>query len=47
MPSSTPEEMAAGLSECLRMELGLRVEERKLPLEVLVVDRANKTSEGN
>jgi uncharacterized protein (TIGR03435 family) len=46
-PSSTPDQMMDGLSECLRVELGLRVEARKLPLEILVVDRASKVPEGN
>jgi uncharacterized protein (TIGR03435 family) len=46
-PSSTPDQMMDGLSECLRVELGLRVESRKLPLEVLVVDRASRMPEGN
>ena len=46
-PGSSPEEMLDGLSECLQHELGLKVEARKLPLEVLVVDRAEKTPSGN
>jgi uncharacterized protein (TIGR03435 family) len=46
-PSSTPDEMTAGLSECLQQELGLRVEARKLPLEMLVVEHAEKMPVGN
>jgi uncharacterized protein (TIGR03435 family) len=46
-PSSTPDEMTAGLSECLQQELGLRVEARKLPLEMLVVAHAEKVPVGN
>jgi uncharacterized protein (TIGR03435 family) len=39
--------MTAGLSECLQQELGLRVEARKLPLEMLVVEHAEKAPVGN
>jgi uncharacterized protein (TIGR03435 family) len=42
-PASTPEEMIASLSLCLQEELGLKVEARKLPLEVLAIDHAEKT----
>ena len=42
-PTSSPDEMRAGLSDCLREELGLKIEFRKLPLDVLVVDNAEKT----
>jgi uncharacterized protein (TIGR03435 family) len=41
-PSSNPEEMKAGMLECLRQELGLTLEPRKLPLEILVVDHVEK-----
>jgi uncharacterized protein (TIGR03435 family) len=42
-PSTPPEEMAGALAECLQQELGLRVEARKLPLEILLVERAERT----
>jgi uncharacterized protein (TIGR03435 family) len=46
-PGMSPEEMSAALAECLQQELGLRVEARKLPLEILVIDHAEKTPVGN
>jgi len=39
--------MSAALAECLQQELGLRVEARKLPLEILVIDHAEKTPTAN
>jgi uncharacterized protein (TIGR03435 family) len=42
-PDTPPEEMTRALSECLQQELGLRVEARKLSLQVLVVERAERT----
>jgi uncharacterized protein (TIGR03435 family) len=41
-PDTGPEGMAIGLREALEQELGLRVEARKLSLETLVVERAEK-----
>jgi uncharacterized protein (TIGR03435 family) len=42
-PDTTPDDMVAVLTECLQKELGLRIEARKLPLEILVIDHAEKT----
>jgi len=42
-PDTGPDGMIAGLTDCLREELGLRIEARKLPLEMLVIDHAEKT----
>jgi uncharacterized protein (TIGR03435 family) len=46
-PDSPPEDMPAALAKVLQQELGLRIEARKLPLEVLVVDHAEKTPSEN
>jgi uncharacterized protein (TIGR03435 family) len=46
-PGMSPEEMSSALAECLQQELGLRVEARKLPLEILVIDHAEKMPTGN
>lgn len=42
-PNMTPEDMQAAMSEGLQQQLGLRLEARKLPMEILVVDHADKT----
>lgn len=41
-PDTPPDDMFAALCQALQQEFGLRVEARKLPLEVLVLDRAEK-----
>ena len=41
-PDSAPGDMIRALSDCVQQELGLRIEARKLPLEILVVDHAEK-----
>jgi len=46
-PGMSPDEMSTALAECLQQELGLRVEARKLPLEILMIDRAEKAPLGN
>jgi len=46
-PNTPPQEMPAALAECLQQELGLKVEARKLPLDVLVVDHAEKSPAAN
>jgi uncharacterized protein (TIGR03435 family) len=46
-PGMAPEEMAGALSECLQQELGLRVEARKLPLEIFIVEHAERTPQVN
>jgi uncharacterized protein (TIGR03435 family) len=42
-PAMSPEDMQAAMSEGLQQQLGLRLEARKLPIEILVVDHADKT----
>jgi uncharacterized protein (TIGR03435 family) len=46
-PGATQDDMVSALSECVQHELGLKIEARKLPLDVLVVDHAEKTPVGN
>jgi uncharacterized protein (TIGR03435 family) len=46
-PGMGPDDMAAGLTECLQQELGLKVEPRKLRLEVLIIEHAEKIPVGN
>ena len=45
-PDAGPDTMMSALMECLQQELGLKIEPRKLPLEILVVEHAEK-SPGN
>jgi uncharacterized protein (TIGR03435 family) len=46
-PNTPPADMPAALAECLQQELGLKVEARKLALDVLVVDHAEKSPAAN
>jgi uncharacterized protein (TIGR03435 family) len=46
-PGMGPDDMAGALSECVQQELGLRIERRKLPLAVFVVDRAERIPKAN
>jgi uncharacterized protein (TIGR03435 family) len=43
--ASDPASFAASLSNALEDQLGLKLEARKIPLEVLVVDHAKKPME--
>jgi uncharacterized protein (TIGR03435 family) len=42
-PDTAPDDMIAALLTMVQQELGLRLDARKLPLDILVVDHAEKT----
>jgi uncharacterized protein (TIGR03435 family) len=41
------EHASGAVSECVQQELGFKIERRKLSLEVLAVDRAERIPKGN
>jgi uncharacterized protein (TIGR03435 family) len=47
LPADAPDESAPNLMSAITQQLGLKLESKKIPVDILVVDRADKVSTEN